>query len=305
MALVYFTRRRVDVAVLEVGMGGRLDATNLVVPEVSVITTIAKDHEAYLGADLLSIAREKGGIMKAGVPVVCGSLAPEVSEFLGSMAQAKGSASYFLGRDFSLALREGDVFDYRGLKWELRGLSLALQGKHQRRNASVALCALEVAQDEFPVAEKAVREGLKKVAWPGRFEIVRHRPTVILDGAHNPEGVVALVEEIRRFRRTGKIKLLFGAMADKDWIFMVRALAAVSEEIVLTRISMERSADPAALAGALGGEVPWTVEANPIQAVRSLLDRTRPEDLIVIAGSLYLLGEVRPVLVEMTSGLSN
>ncbi len=302
MALVYFSRCEVDVAVVEVGLGGRFDATNVVIPQVSAITSIAKDHEAYLGSDLLSIAREKGGIIKAGVPVVCGSLAPEVRELLERTAQACGSTGFFLGRDFSFALGEGDFFDYRGLEWELKGLSLPLRGKHQRSNASVALSALEVAQREFPVREKAVREGLRKVMWPGRFEIVHHRPTVILDGAHNPEGVAALVEEIRSFWKGRKIKLLFGAMADKDWPFMVRALSSVAEEVVLTRVSMERSADPAQLAAALKGEVPWTIEENPIQAVRFLLSRARPEDLIVVAGSLYLLGEVRPILVEMASG---
>lgn len=301
MALIYFARREVDVAVVEVGLGGRLDATNVVSPQVSAITTIAKDHEAYLGSDLLSIAREKGGIIKAGVPVICGSLAPEVSGLFERMAQAEGSRSFFLGRDFSFALGEGDFFDYRGLEWELKGLSPALRGRHQRRNASVALCALEVAQKEFPVGEKALREGLKKVVWPGRFELVHHEPTVVLDGAHNPEGVAALVEEIRSLRKEGSIRLLFGAMADKDWPTMIRELSIVAEEVVFTRISIERSADPACLAGAVSKKIPCTIEEDPSRAVRSLVARSRPEDLIVVAGSLYLLGEVRPVFVERTS----
>lgn len=301
MALVYFSRCQADVAVVEVGLGGRLDATNTVVPLVSAITTIAKDHEAYLGSDLLSIAREKGGIIKSGVPVVCGHLAAEVSELLSQMAQAKGSASFFLGRDFSFAPGDGDLFDYRGLEWELKGLSLPLRGKHQRSNASVALSALEMAQSEFPVREKALRVGLKGVEWPGRFEIVRRCPTVILDGAHNPEGVTALVEELRSFRKEGKIRLLFGAMADKDWPFMVRALSKIAEEIVLTRVSMERSADPAQVAGALDERVSWTIEENPIRAVQSLVGRAHRDDVIVVAGSLYLLGEVRPVFMEMKS----
>lgn len=298
MALVYFSRRRAEVAVVEVGMGGRLDATNLVVPQVSVITSIAMDHEAYLGSDLLSIAREKGGILKVGVPVVCGALAPEVGALLSRMAREGGLPSFFLGKDFSFAPVDEDRFDYRGLQGEIKGLRLALRGQHQRRNASVALCALEAGGSEFPVTERAVREGLAKVAWPGRFEIVQRRPTVILDGAHNPEGVSALVEELRTLRVEGERRLLFGAMADKDWQHMLRELAAVSDEVVLTRVSIERSADPAQLRSALSGGVQWTIEENPVQAMRSLARRSGPNDVIVVAGSLYLLGEVRPVFTE-------
>jgi dihydrofolate synthase/folylpolyglutamate synthase len=298
MALAYFGRRSVDVAVIEVGMGGKLDATNVVVSRVSVITTIAKDHEAYLGSDLLSIGREKGGIIKAGVPVVCGSLAPEVIRLLEDIARAKGSASFFLGRDFTFVEREADFFDYRGPKWDLKGLSVSLKGRHQRRNASVALSALEAAQDRFPIKETALREGLKTVAWPGRFEIVRRHPTVVLDGAHNPEGAAALAEEIRSFGQGRKVRLLFGVMADKNWSSMLHELSAVSHEVLFTRVSVGRSADPIQLAGAIRGRIAWKIVDNPVRAVNSLLDRAELEDLIVVAGSLYLVGEVRPFLTE-------
>ncbi len=297
MALVHFARRKVDVAVVEVGLGGRLDATNLVLPAVSVITTISKDHEAYLGNDLLSIAREKGGIIKKEVPVVCGSLSPEVGELLSRMAAAQGSPGYFLGADFSFALKDDGLFDYKGLKWNFSDLSLALRGRYQRSNAALALGALEIAAQDFPVDQAAVREGLRTVSWPGRLEVVRDRPLVILDGAHNGEGVRALAGEMREFRGLKKIKILFAAMEDKDWPYMLGELAAVASELFLTRVSMQRSADPWKIGAALGAKIPFTVVEEPARALRSLLERAGPEDVILVAGSLYLLGEVRPLLL--------
>ena len=298
MALVYFARRKVDVAVVEVGLGGRWDATNLVVPRASIITTISKDHEIYLGSDLLSIAREKGGIIKKGVPVICGSLSPDVEALFREMAKAKGSASYFLGRDFSYALKEDGHFDYAGIGRNLTDLSLALRGRYQRGNAALALAALEVAAGDFPVSEAAVRSGLEAVFWPGRFEVVWRRPTVILDGAHNGEGIDALVSEIRDFQEAKKVKLLFAAMGDKDWPLMLGKLLAVASEVVLTRVPMERSADPKKIERTVDEGVPLTVIEDPVQGLRFLLDRAGPDDVVLVAGSLYLLGQVRPWILK-------
>jgi dihydrofolate synthase / folylpolyglutamate synthase len=298
--LIYFARLKAEVAVVEVGLGGRLDATNLVAPCVSLITTISKDHEAYLGADLLSIAKEKGGIIKAGVPLVAGRFEPEITELFRETARAKGSAAYFLGRDFSVAPGAGAGFDYCGLSWRFKNLSVALRGRHQINNAAVALCALEIAQADFPVSEAAVRDGLSKVFWPGRFEVILDRPVVILDGAHNGEGVKTLAAELRNFLGARKAKVLFAAMADKDWPLMLSELSAVASEIMLTRVAMERSADPAKMARAVR-DVPVVVAPNAPAAIRRLLERSAPDDAILVAGSLYLLGEVRPVLLEVAA----
>lgn len=298
MAFIYFARRKVDVAVVEVGLGGRLDATNLVMPAVSIITTISKDHEAYLGSDLLSIAREKGGIIKPAVPLVCGSLTPAVGSLLREMAELKKSASYFLGRDFSFSIKDSGVFDYDGLNWRFTDLSLALRGRYQRGNAALVLGALEITQEKFPVSEAAVREGLKTVFWPGRLEVIRRRPLVILDGAHNGEGVRALVEEMRNFPGLkNKVKLLFAAMEDKDWPLMLGELSGVASEVVLTRVPVERSADPWKVRKVVSEKIPLTVIEDPGQALRFLLGRVGPDDAILVTGSLYLLGEVRPLLL--------
>ncbi|MFQ5850832.1 MAG: bifunctional folylpolyglutamate synthase/dihydrofolate synthase, partial [Candidatus Binatia bacterium] len=299
MALVYFARCRVDLAVVEVGLGGRLDATNLVAPGVSIITTISKDHEAYLGSNLDSIAREKGGIIKAGIPVICGYLPPDATVLLQRMAAAKGSASYFLGRDFSIASREDGLFDYEGLWWDLTDLFIALRGEHQRHNAAVALAALEVTQAEVPVSATAVREGLETVFWPARFEVVLHHPTVILDGAHNSQGIEALVKEVGIFLGGKRVKLLFGAMKDKDWSSMLQGLSKVSAEVILTRIPMDRSADPNNLRSAISADIPVAVIDDPLEAITALIRKADDEQAILATGSLYLLGRIRPYLLKL------
>ena len=298
MAFIYFARQKIEVAVVEVGLGGRLDATNLVVPVVSMITTISKDHEAYLGADLSSIAREKGGIIKHAIPVVVGAMPGRVTDLFRDMAKDRCSPCYFFGQDFRISLKDEGVFDYTGIKRNYVSLSLALRGRHQRNNAAAALAALELGSEAFPVSEDVVREGLKTVSWPGRFEIVRENPTVILDGAHNGEGVSALAAEVEEFRQGRKIKLLFASMEDKDWRLMLGTLTRFTDEVVLTRVSMERSADPQLLATQLRDNVFYRVIEDPRRGLNFLLENARPSDIVLVTGSLYLLGEIRPLLRE-------
>ena len=301
MAFVYFAREKIDLAVVEVGLGGRLDATNLVTPLVSAITTISKDHEAYLGPDVLSIAREKGGIIKHSVPVVAGKLLPEVTELIRSLADEHASKSYFLGTDYEISLQNEGFFDYRGIKHHFLNLTLGLRGRHQRANAAVALAALELVADRFPTGERAVREGLATVCWPGRFEVMLERPTVILDGAHNGEGVKALVDALGDMARGRRVKLLFAAMADKEWDLMVNALVKSVDEIIFTRVGMERSADPRQLAESVHDRIPNRVIMDSATALRTLFDEAQADDVLVVAGSLYLLGEIRPLAEQLVA----
>jgi len=301
MAFVYFARNRVDVAVIEVGLGGRLDATNLVTPLVSLITTISKDHEAYLGPDELSIAREKGGIIKPKIPVVCGRMSEPVVKLLREIAQAVDSPAYFLGTAFSFLLKNERLFDYIGIKQNLSDLAVALRGRHQLANAALALAALELLSKHFPVPEAALRRGLETVRWPGRLEVMSERPLVILDGAHNPEGVHALADELLELRQGRKIRLLFATMADKEWQLMLATLAKLADEMIFTRVAMERSADPELLAKTIPIPVPNRVIQDSQTALAALLDSAQPDDIVVVAGSLYLLGEVRPLLAKASA----
>ncbi|HUD00351.1 MAG TPA: folylpolyglutamate synthase/dihydrofolate synthase family protein [Candidatus Polarisedimenticolaceae bacterium] len=300
MAFIHFARRQVDLAVIEVGLGGRFDATNLVRSIVSVITTISKDHEAFLGSDIASIAREKAGIIKKGVPVVCGALPHEPLEVIEEIAHTNQAPCYRLGRNFTLKLKTDGAFDYKSAKWNLQDLSVALHGAHQIRNAGVATAALEVVNDRFPTSEVAIRYGLQNVSWPGRMEVILTDPTVIIDGAHNKEGIDVLSDELRKLRGGRRIRMLIAVMEDKDWRLMLDTLAGVADEIVLTRVTeLERSADPLQLQQQVAGKLQSQVISDPRLAVETLVQSAAPNELIVITGSLYLLGEVRPLLATM------
>jgi dihydrofolate synthase/folylpolyglutamate synthase len=158
----------------------------------------------------------------------------------------------------------------------------------------VALAALETAAHHFPVRETAVRKGLQEVCWPGRMEAVLQRPQVILDGAHNPEGIATLVKETQARVGTGKVKLLFAAMQDKEWDVMLRSLCAIAHEIVLTKVATQRSAEPEKLATAVPEGIRWSIVADPFRALRLILRQADPGDVILVTGSLYLVGQVRP-----------
>lgn len=301
MAFVYFARQRVDVGVIEVGLGGRLDATNLVRPIVSTITTISKDHEAYLGSDLVSIAREKAGIVKAGVPVTCGALPAEAAQVIKKIALERGSACYFLNSEYNFALKNDDHFDYKGIKEDYCELEVALRGRHQRENAAVALSALELASSVVTVNEAVIREGLRSVRWPGRFEVLCDDPTIVLDGAHNGEGAKALADALEDFRRGRRVKFLFASMQDKDWRLILDTLVPAAHEFVFTRVAMERSADPLSLADYVKPKRPCRVVEDSRAALQSLVDNAQADDIVMIAGSLYLLGEIRPAAQEMAA----
>lgn len=305
MAFIYFARQKAEVAVIEVGLGGRLDATNVLTPMVSLITTIAKDHEAYLGPDEISIAREKGGIIKPAIPVVIGKVSHEVSETLLRIALERGAPAYSLGRDFSFSLKDDQLFDYTGLKQHFSDLRLALRGRHQRANAAVALAAMELIAGCFPIDQTTLREALKQVRWTGRMEVMLDRPMLLLDGAHNPEGVKALVDELSSFEPRRTIRLLFATMADKEWELMLRALASVVDEVIFTKVDMERSADPRELVQKFGASIPHRVIADPGMALRTLVEEADEDDVVVVAGSLYLLGEIRPVAEALATSRTN
>ena len=302
MAFVHFARQGVEVGVIEVGLGGRLDATNLVQPVVSVITTISKDHEAYLGSEIGSIAWEKGGIIKPGMPVTCGNLPAEAVAVIKSLAKNRGTACYFLTSEYDFALNDDDLFDYKGLKQYFSNLTVALRGRHQMANASVALSALELASGRFPLNELAIREGLRTVRWPGRFEVLGEGPVIVLDGAHNGEGAKALAEVLGDFRRGRKVRFLFASMQDKDWRLILDTLARFADEFVFARVHLERSADPQQLAAYLNEKVPCRVIEDSHAALRTIVSGAQANDIVMIAGSLYLLGEIRPLAQEISRG---
>ncbi len=287
LAWVTFAARGVDVQVLEVGLGGRLDATNVVVPEVAVVTNVARDHEQYLGDTIAAIAAEKAGIVKQGVPVVSGARG-DAADVIAARAAALASPLSVLGRDFTIAATD-TALTYRSTATTIDGLHVALAGRHQRGNAALALRALEVAP-ALGVAAAAMRTGLAAVRWPGRLQVVRRAPDVILDGAHNPAGTDVLVEEMRALAAGRRLRVLFGVMRDKAWPQMLRALDAIAIELVVTRPRQTRSADPNEVAAA--APRPVCVVDDPALAYEQLVARSAREDVVLVTGSLFLVGDV-------------
>jgi dihydrofolate synthase/folylpolyglutamate synthase len=291
----WFRRIGIDVGVIEVGLGGRLDATNLVRPAVTAITSIAHDHEAWLGRDLASIAAEKAGIVKAGVPLALGRVPPEAEAVIAARAAAEGAPVARVGTDGRLETAPPRGFRFRGPGVEWTDLRLGLAGRFQEENAAVALTALALVRRDLPCPESAVRAGLAAVRWPGRLAVVGRAPLVLLDGAHNPAGVEALARELPAIVGGRRVVLVFATMADKAWPAMLASLLPWAAEAVVTRVG-RRGADPALLAAALAGRVPVRATENARAARAAAVAAAGPDGAVVVTGSLFLVGEAYTVL---------
>ena len=289
LAFEWFARVGIEVGVIEVGLGGRLDATNVVEPLATAITSIGHDHEAYLGHDLASIAAEKAGIIKPGVPLVVGRLPAEADEVVGARARALGVAVHRAGVDGRFEEgTEGLVFRAPTVTWQ--GLHLALPGIFQRENAAVALTLLALLDQRLPCAPHAVRTGLARVAWPGRLAVVLDRPLVLLDGAHNPEAAAALARELPAALGERSVVLVFAVMADKDWRGVLEPILPRVARAVVTQVG-RRGAEPSRLAEWLAGRVPVEVVPDPRAAIAAGIGSAAAHEGVLVTGSLFLVGE--------------
>jgi dihydrofolate synthase/folylpolyglutamate synthase len=293
VAFELFRRAGAEIAVIEVGLGGRLDATNVVVPVAGAITSIAFDHQQYLGRTLREIAAEKAGIIKPGVPVVAGRVPPEADETIERVAEERGAALIRAWDGVDMVRLQPDS---RGERVRLRTpihdygeIDIALKGAHQIGNAVVAVRLLELLDVPAP----AILDGLAHVSWPGRLELRRLAGgrEAILDAAHNPAGAAALASYLQE-QSGHKPPLVFGAMRDKDVDDMFRALLPAVSALIATRTSNPRAADPATLAErarAIAPEIRVTVEPSPRDALAAAW-RLAPR--VVVAGSIFLVGDV-------------
>ncbi len=299
LAFLAFAREQIDVAVVEVGLGGRLDATNVLSPLISVITSIGLDHQAYLGPTLTHIAREKGGIIKAHMPVVIGRMDPGSSELLCGVAANLRSPVALFGQDFTISTNATDGFDYQGPVWQLADLQIGLRGHFQRQNAAVALATLEMLRAAFPLTEAQLRSGLVRASWPGRLEIVSERPFVVLDGAHNPQAMEVLCAELPDVLQGRRATALVSVMRDKDWRSMIPLLTKVAQEIVVTRAQQARAEDPIVLKKEIAPSCPSRILPDAQAACRQLMTEAKPNDALIVCGSLFLVGEVYPLFFPL------
>ena len=297
MALLYFAESCVDVAVIEVGLGGRFDATNVVQPTVCAITTIALDHQEHLGRTEDAIAFEKGGIIKPSVPVVIGKLGLEARGVVSRIAQERTAPLWRLGHDFFVEGDGTEQFAYRSVNRVFEGLTCGLAGRHQLDNAACAIALLEAAGQAGVGDEAAIREGLQSVKWEGRLELIDEYPKVLLDGAHNPAAAAALARYLQEYlahQPTSRLILVWGMMRDKDHRGFIAPLLSLASEIVLTQANIARSATVQELRASLAEWHRPILEASlPAEALMVARKRATSSDLICVAGSLMLVGDVK------------
>ncbi|MCJ2533369.1 MAG: bifunctional folylpolyglutamate synthase/dihydrofolate synthase [Candidatus Thermoplasmatota archaeon] len=296
LAFKYFNEQRVDVAVVEVGMGGRLDATNVISPEVSVITRIGQEHTAYLGHTMGQIAREKAGIVKTDIPVVCSDRNPESLSVIRGACERKEAKLILVGKDFGtenvVTRADSTSFDYDG-RTRISGLRTRLIGTHQAENAATAIAVTEqMMAAGYSISESAVREGVAKTRLSGRLDIWSNDPLVILDGSHNPEGVRTTVSVIDSLGLT-PLTFVVACMEDKDGLGMIAELAPYATKMVITEVKTGRSVKATQLAvlakQSFDGEV--SVEENVQDAMAYALSNASGEGVCAI-GSFYLVGDV-------------
>jgi len=295
MALYYFSQKMVDLAILEVGLGGRLDSTNVVDPLLSIITNIAKDHEELLGRSLLKIAREKAGIIKKGRPLITAATQPSVLRLFSRICREREAPCFRVGKHIRY-IRTGERdFHYEGLQRKLWGVHLNLHGFHQIINATTALGVMEILEElGYIISTEAMIEGLRDVDWPGRLEMVFSSPKVVLDGAHNPAGAEVLKESLAKEFQYRRLILLIGIMKDKDYGAMLHTLAPLADHVILSRPNTVRAAPPASLKKSIGqnGRKIEVIE-DLKEAIGKSLSMAGEEDLVCITGSLYTVGEAR------------
>ncbi len=298
MAFFAFSRRAVDWAVIETGMGGRLDATNVVRPDLTVISNISLEHQAYLGRTLAEIAGEKAGIIKPEIPVVTGVRGRRVVPVIESRARSRGAPVYRLGSDFRVRRHIDGAFSYYGLDTDYRRLSTALPGYHQVDNAALALAGTEVLRRRgAAISEAAVRQGLAENRWPGRLEVISKDPFILLDGAHNLMAARNLATYLARDLADRPITLVAGILDDKPYAAMLGVLLPLCRRVILTRATIERALPPERLAEVAADQIAdITIRPTVGDALGYAIETVGSDDVICVAGSLYVVGEAREIL---------
>ncbi|OCC14467.1 Dihydrofolate synthase [Dissulfuribacter thermophilus] len=309
IAMTWFARCGVDLAIFETGLGGTLDATNVVTPIISIITNISLEHQAFLGNTIREIAGEKAGIIKPNSKVITGAKDPEALNVIFDVSRRQGAKLFTLGKDFYYTPKDNNHMDFFFGKRQINDLQVGLLGRHQMENASLSLAASNILEEEqWTITEDSIRKGLKTPFWPGRGEIIRHDFTCLLDGAHNTAGITALnrlLDEVLpefRGRRKGLLWAMSDEGGDKDFKRLLNMIAHRFDWIVITEppgprrpISVESWKD-------IDLDISVKLDSDWNKALRHALTKLEKGDLLVVSGSLYLVGSVRTILRnEITS----
>lgn len=310
IAFQYFKERKIDFGVIEVGLGGRLDATNIIHPELSVIASISMDHMNILGNTIEAIAGEKAGIIKENVPVIVSPQKPSVlnvfDEFseknktilvkTGEILEFTDQSSDLSNQTFNLIYPESILSEEKILKKKQIRLKLPLLGKHQMENAGTAFVTLQVLKEKgIEISDQAIKDGFKNVYWPGRFEILNKTPYLIIDAAHNFESSQRLVETIQELFPQKKVTLLFGASEDKDIKGMLNNFSQIANQIILTKSTHPRAAQPNVMKTTAADKLSCKIiTINRIdQALNYALKHAKKNDIILASGSIFIAAAIR------------
>jgi dihydrofolate synthase/folylpolyglutamate synthase len=306
MALYEFGRQKVDLAVIETGMGGRLDATNIIKPALSIITNISIEHRDYLGNTITEIAREKGGIIKKGVPVITGVKQKNAISELKTIAKKQSARFYRFGDAFRVRRNKNGKFNYFGIDNVWRNMHSGLIGRHQVDNAALVLAACEVMnKNNFGITLQNIQDGLEKNRWPGRLEIVSMSPLIILDGAHNFIAARNLARYLSENISDRKITLVVGILDDKPYTAMLNSLVPPCNSVILTSPKIDRALAPEKLY-TIVKEIITDIHIIPDvdKAITYAIEAASTDDVICIAGSLYVVGEAKEAF-EKNAALLN
>jgi len=295
MAFHYFQQKKIDVAVVEVGMGGRLDATRIVDPSVAVITNVALDHQEYLGKRLQDIAAEKAAIIPKRGVCITGIRQPSVRQVIVDTCREREATLLTIGREISISRHRDGAFSYGSPSHAFAHLRCSLVGAHQQANAALAVASVEtMAVKGFTVNEESVRNGLVNVKWEGRLEVLQKSPFLLVDGAHNPAGIGSLCRALRNNFSFRRLIVVFGVLRDKRYTEMIRRLSVLQPLMILTQPPNERSMPPQELLPVARLFLKRAeMIPSPVDAVKYALSLADKDDLVCVAGSLYLVGEIK------------
>ena len=303
MAFYHFAKADVEWAVIETGMGGRFDATNVVTPQASVITNLSIEHTDYLGNTIAELANEKGGIIKQNTPVVTAVSQPSGMEVLKKLAKEMNAPLYKLKQDFSIRKTPNkDTLNYRGLNQTFNQLVQPLPGEHQKENLSLGLAACELIFDRlkdkderYNLTPELVEKGLAQAKWPGRLEIVQEEPRVIVDGAHNLKAAQVLGKYLTQTLSDRDMTLVVGILDDKPHEAMLEYLVPCAKRVIITKAKIDRSLETQVLVDAVKKikDVELQVIEDVAEAVEFAISSSSANDAVCIAGSLYVAGEAK------------
>ncbi|MDM5249509.1 folylpolyglutamate synthase/dihydrofolate synthase family protein [Lysinibacillus sp. G4S2] len=292
----YLSDEEVDIALIETGLGGRLDATNVITPLISIITTISLEHTAFLGNTFAKVALEKAGIIKEGVPVVVGVKSEEALTVIQKVANERHAPCFVLGQDFTVGniVQGANIqhFNYQKSNVEMVDVPLKMAGPHQINNASLAITAVLTLRENgaIDIPDESIRQALANAQWAGRFEQLPRN--IVLDGAHNSEGTAALIQTLKTVYPHQNYRIIYAALSDKDHAKSIALMDSIATAITFTQIELP-NAMPAEKLAALSTNTNKTYSTDWREMLQAMLHQRNDEDIIVITGSLYFIAEIR------------